>query len=155
MNERFGMFTVLITRIGRSIRHLKTEEMAEFQLKSTHLSCLYYLYSMGSLTAKELCELCAEDKSSVSRSLEYLEEHGYLVCVSKAKKRYNAGMELTDRGREVARALEDRIDRVLEQAGAGLPPEDRQILYRSLALIDANLQSVCEQCGHKSEELTT
>lgn len=155
MNERFGMFTVLITRIGRSIRRLKTEEMAEFHLKSAHLSCLYFLHSLGALTARELCDLCAEDKSSVSRSLEYLEENGYLVCVSKAKKRYNAQMELTDRGREVARALEERIDRVLEQASEGMTREDRQIMYRSLALIDVNLQKICEQYDHKSEDPTS
>lgn len=33
MEERFEAFTVLISRISRSIRRIKSEEMAEFQLK--------------------------------------------------------------------------------------------------------------------------
>ena len=149
MDERFGMFTVLITRIGRSIRRLKAEEMAEYRLKSSHLSCLYYLYHMEFLTARDLCELCAEDKASISRSLEYLESCGYLVCVSKQQKRYKAPLELTEKGREVAQALEERIDRILDQASLGLSREDRSVMYRSLALIDSNLQKLCEQYDEK------
>ena len=44
MIERFETFTVLITKISRSIRKIKTEEMAKFNLKSPHVSCLYYLF---------------------------------------------------------------------------------------------------------------
>ena len=43
MEERYKSFTVLISGISRSIRRIKTEEMAEFNLKSPHVSCLYYL----------------------------------------------------------------------------------------------------------------
>ena len=65
MEERFETFTVLIGRINRNIRRIKNQEMASFQLKSIHISCLYYLYSSGSLTAAELCERCEEDKAAV------------------------------------------------------------------------------------------
>ena len=43
MEERFGTFTILISKISRSIKRIKSEEMAEFQLKGPHVSCLYYL----------------------------------------------------------------------------------------------------------------
>ena len=42
MLDRFKTFTLLITNINRSIRKIKTEEMAEYNLKSIHISCLYY-----------------------------------------------------------------------------------------------------------------
>jgi len=44
MNNRFETFTLLITSINRSIRRIKTETMARYELKSPHVSCLYYLY---------------------------------------------------------------------------------------------------------------
>ena len=77
LEERFETFTVLIAKISRSIRRIKAEEMAEYDLKATHVKCLHYLYTVGELTAAELCERCEEDKAAISRSLEYLEAKGY------------------------------------------------------------------------------
>ena len=144
MQERFQMFTVLITKINRSIRRIKTEEMAEFDLKSPHVSCLYYLYKNACLTAKALCDICGEDKASVSRSLEFLEEKGFVVCGTSAKKRYKSPLTLTEKGKEVGGRLAKKIDAVLEKAGAGLSEEDRAIFYRCLGIICENLQQICD-----------
>ena len=76
MEERFKTFTVLIAKINRNIRKIKNREMVEYGLRSAHISCLYYLYSAEALTATELCELCEEDKATISRALVYLEENG-------------------------------------------------------------------------------
>ena len=81
MEERFEAFMVLISRISRSIRRIKSEEMAEFQLKGPHVSCLYYLSLADGLTAAALCERCDEDKAAVSRSLDYLEKGGYITAI--------------------------------------------------------------------------
>ena len=79
MTERFETFTVLMNRINRNIRKIKNREMAEYKLRSPHISCLYYLYTSGNLTATDLCEKCEEDKATISRSLDYLEKNGYLL----------------------------------------------------------------------------
>ena len=144
MQERFETFTVLIAKIHRSIYKIKTEEMAAFDLKSSHVSCLYYLYKAEALTAKELCDVCGEDKANVSRAVKYLEENGYLLCESSAAKRYQSALRLTEKGAKVGRHIADKIDRILAAASAGLTEEDRVVMYQSLALIDKNLQAVCE-----------
>lgn len=74
LKKRFETFTVLINRINRNIRKIKNQEMAEYNLWSTHISCLYYLYQSEGLTATDLCECCGEDKATISRSLDYLEK---------------------------------------------------------------------------------
>ena len=74
MKERFETFTVLINRISRNIRKIKNNEMAEYNLRSAHISCLYYLYSGKYVTATELCEKCEEDKAGISRGIDYLEK---------------------------------------------------------------------------------
>lgn len=144
MEERFKTFTVLISKISRSIKKIKTEEMVEFNLKSPHVSCLYYILKMNTLTATELCEICQEDKASVSRSIDYLEENGYIVCESVLKKRYKSNLYLTEKGREVAEQITIKIDRILDIASEGLTEENRIILYESLKLIDKNLDKFCE-----------
>lgn len=143
MKERFETFTVLMAKINRSIRKIKTEEMAEFNLKSPHVSCLYYLYRADSLTAKELCDICDEDKANISRSIDYLETNGYLTCISKTQKRYKSPLELTDKGREVGRRLAEKIESALATVGEGLSEENRAIMYQSLEIIADNLQKIC------------
>ena len=147
MEERFETFTVLINGISRSIHKLKTAEMAEFDLKSSHVSCLYYLFKQDSLTAKELCDICAEDKANISRSVKHLEEKGYLVCHSKTVKRYQSPLTLTDKGREVGAYIAEKIDSILAYVSEGINEEHRRIMYESLAKISENLRKICEHCG--------
>jgi len=142
MEERYKSFTVLISGISRSIRRIKTEEMAEFNLKSPHVSCLYYLFKEDSLTSRELCAICEEDKANISRSLKYLEQEGYITSSPRRRRRYHCILELTDKGREVASKLAMKIDSMLERASEGLSEADRVIMYRSLTLISNNLQKI-------------
>ena len=144
MQERFQTFTILIARLNRCIRKIKTEEMAELDLKSPHVSCLYYLYKADSLTSKELCDICEEDKANISRSIEFLEKNGYIVSRSKTEKRYKSPLILTEKGRETGAHIVRKIDAVLESVGEGVPEDQREIMYRSLSVICDNLQKICD-----------
>ncbi len=143
--ERFKTFTVLITKINRNIRRIKTEEMAEYNLKSPHVSCLYYLYREDGLTASELADICDEDKAAISRSIDYLETSGFLLCHSTAKKRYKARLELTDTGRDIARRITKKIDGVLDFVGKTMSDEERVSFYDKLVAISDNLEEFCEK----------
>ncbi len=142
MKERFETFTVLINRISRNIRKIKNQEMAEYNLRSAHISCLYYLYSAEGLTATDLCERCEEDKATISRSLDYLEKNGYLFCESKSAKRYKSPLALTDNGLAVAKKIADKINGVLDEISVGLTEEERIAFYRSLTIISDSLEAV-------------
>lgn len=144
MEHRFETFTLLISGINRCIRKIKSQEMAEFNLKSPHVSCLYYLYRTPSLTASELCEMCEEDKANVSRSIHYLEENGYLTCQSTSGKRYQCPITLTEEGRRVARHITDRVNAVLLGVGKDLSDQERDTLYHALDVIYGDLQELCK-----------
>lgn len=150
MQERFETFTVLINRISRSIRRIKNQEMAEYNLRSAHISCLYHLYLSGGLTATELCERCEEDKATISRALDYLESNGYLTCESSHAKRYKSPLLLTEKGVEVGQKIAYKIDRVLDQISAAMTEEQRLAFYRSLSLISSSLESVEVSGKHSS-----
>ncbi len=143
--ERFKTFTVLIAKINRNIRKIKNEEMAEFGLKSPHVSCLYYLYKEKSLTAKELSDVCDEDKGAISRSIDQLEKLGYLACASESKKRYKAPLVLTEDGRAVAKRIADKIDSVLDFVADALEEDERKRFYENLNSVCDNLQKFCEK----------
>ncbi len=145
MKERFETFTVLINRISRNIRKLKNLEMKEYNLKSAHISCLYYLYQSDGLTASELCERCEEDKATISRTLEYLEKNGYLRCETKSEKRYRSPLLLTEKGNTTAAKIAEKIDDVLEEIGESLTEEERAVFYRSLSIISEGLDKIVKE----------
>lgn len=147
MEERFETFTVLIAKINRNIRRIKTEEMSEMGLKSPHVSCLYYLFKAGALTSTELCDVCEEDKAAISRSVDYLEKQGFIGCESQAKKRYRARFFLTEKGKQAGKVIAEKIDSVLALTSEGLTEEKREIFYQSLTLISDNLQKICDKYG--------
>ena len=149
MKERFETFTVLINRISRNIRKIKNQEMAEYNLRSPHISCLYYLYMAGELTATELCERFVEDKSAISRALYYLEKNGFIVCESKSAKRYKSPLSLTEKGNDVGKRIADKIAGVLNEISDGLTEEERVAFYRSLAIISESLERVCKSSEDK------
>ena len=96
MKDRFETFTVLINKINRNITKIKNQEMTEYNLRSVHISVLYYLYSENSLTARELCDRCGEDKATISRAVDYLESGGYIEKNGDTEKKYRRPLFLTD-----------------------------------------------------------
>lgn len=149
MNEKYETFTRLLTSIIKGMQKIRTEEMASLGLKSSHFSCLYYLYQKKSLTAKELCDISDEDKANVSRAVKYLEENGYVTCYSRTLKRYQCPIRLTEKGREIGRQICERLDHVTEILGKGLSDEERAVLHKALGVIDGNLASFNERYDPK------
>ena len=154
MEERFETFTVLIGRINRNIRKIKNQEMASYQLRSIHISCLYYLYSTGSLTAAELCERCEEDKAAVSRALDYLEKEGYLEASDKNAKRYRHPLHLTEKGTQASSIITAKIDAVLEEINSSLTEQERLAFYRSLTAISNRLDAIADMPIHEPKGIT-
>ena len=117
MEDRFQLLTANIAKMSRYIKRIKSEEMADIEagLKGPHVSCLYYIYkSNGTMTAKEITEVCDEDKAAISRSLDTLEKDGYISCESKTEKRYKSPISLTEKGKDVAVKVVKKIDKIVE-----------------------------------------
>ena len=140
MDERFETFTVLINQISRSIRRIKAEQMESINLKGPHVSCLYYLSKNGPLTAAELCDRCEEDKAAVSRSLDYLEQNGYLQIPEG--KRYRRPLVLTQKGSAAGAEVSRRIDSIVALASCDVLEKDRLAMYRALSIISKNLEKI-------------
>lgn len=147
MKERFETFTVLINRISRNIRKIKNQEMSEYNLRSAHISCLYYIYTLNGVTATDLCEHCEEDKATVSRTIDYLETNGFVTHEVSTQKRYKNPLILTDKGREAGKKIADKINGVLDAIGDGLSEEERIAFYRSLSIISESLETVAKNNG--------
>ena len=144
MQERFERFTVLINRISRDIRKIKNQEMAAYHLRSAHVSCLYYMYSLDGVTAAELCEHCEEDKATISRALDYLESNGFICRASDHPKRYRSPLRLTEKGQEVGKRIAEKINAVLDTVSHTLTEDERAAFYRSLSAISRGLGAIAQ-----------
>ena len=151
MEERFKLFTVFMTKIRRSIQRIKTEEMAEYNLKSPHVSCLYYLYTYGNMTATELCEICDEDKAAISRTIAELEATGYVEAEdTDGKREYRTKLHLTKKGEGVTCILDTKIRNAVDLGGNGLTEEQRQTFYAVLDIISANLEKFTKEKNNEN-----
>ena len=138
MQERFETFTVLINRISRDIRKIKNQEMADYHLRSAHVSCLYYVYSLGSVTSAELCEHCEEDKAT----------NGFLLRDTGAK-RYKSPLLLTDKGRDAGKRIAEKIGGILETISHALTENERIEFYRCLSTISRSLEAIVQNSEEK------
>ena len=146
MQERFETFTVLINRISRDIRRIKNQEMAAYHLRSAHVSCLYYIYSLDGVTSAELCEHCEEDKATVSRALCYLEDNGFIYRNTDCSKRYKSPLYLTDKGQAAGKRIAEKISDVLDIIGCTLTKDERAAFYRTLSTISRILDDIARNC---------
>ena len=138
MNQRFQSFVTGITVCYKYIQRIKSMEMTELGLKGTHVMCLFFLYqNPEGLTAAKLCQLCAEDKAAISRTLAFLQQEGYLLSTGH---RYRAVLTLTEKGTQTAQQLEKLIGQWVGFGGDGLSEEDRATFYRVLEHIFCNLR---------------
>ncbi len=123
---------------------MKADAMAEYDLKSSHLCCIYYLRDGIARTAAQLARLADEDKANISRALGELEKRGLIIRERSEKGRLKRTVVLTGEGKEVAEFLEERIESTLIAVSDRIPEGEREIMYRTLATIDGRLRALSE-----------
>ncbi len=145
MVERFERFSFGIFEITRYWHKLASEEMAKYGLKGPHATYLTALYRFeDGITAPKLCELCGKDKADVSRMMSIMEKKGLVVKESVGKNMYRGLLKLTEKGRNAAKSVRERVALAVDLAGKGLSDDDRECFYKSLELICGNLRALSE-----------
>jgi len=145
MFHRFESFVTGITVCYKCIQRIKTMEMTEYGLKGAHAMCLFFLHhNPQGLTAAQLCQLCAEDKAAISRTLAILHEKEY---IHSDDKKYRALLFLTEEGGRIAREVDELIEQWVSFGSSGLTEKDRAAFYRALDVIAGNLKKSLDKAG--------
>lgn len=143
MVGRFEIFCTAISSIQRSIQKIERVEMAKYGLKGPHAQCMLAMdrHPEG-ITAARLCEICEKDKAAISRTVSELEQAGMVNRNDPEGKRYRSSLLLTEKGKEIARNVNELVYAAVMQASTGYGPEDRQIFVNVLSMIAGNLQKI-------------
>ena len=146
MLNRFSRFSLAIAEIDRCWHKLAAEEMAQYELNSPHAVYLTTLYKFEKgITAAKLGELCCKNKADVSRMVSILEKKGLVRKEAVGGNLYRAGLLLTEEGKQAAEHVQQRAALAVELAGFGMTDADREVFYRCLEQIAANLQTLCKE----------
>lgn len=144
MIERFEQFTTTITQIYKNLQKVKMQEMADLDLRGTHVMCLFQLNRhKDGLTVTQLSSLCGEDKAATSRTVSELIQKE-LVTTDTSKK-YRAPIMLTEKGQEAANHVDKMAAQAVQTCGQGLTDEERESFYRSLSIISENLKNYLDE----------
>lgn len=140
MIERFELFTTTIGQIYKNLQRIKMQEMAEFQLKGTHVMCLFELNrNKEGLTVTQLSNLCGEDKAAISRTVSDLIKRG--LVATDSEKKYRAPILLTPSGQTTADRIDEMVAEAVLAGSAGLDEQERSIFYKALTTISENLKN--------------
>ena len=141
MINRFDRFTSSVSSIMQSISRIKKTEMQRYGLRSGHVDCLRLLYEHPKgLTSRALSELSDMDKAAVSRYMDQLEEVGFAYIDEDEDKKYKRRWVLSERGMETGKDVDRKIEMAVSEVGDFLADEERELLYKMLEQIDANLK---------------
>ena len=146
MLNRFARFSLAISEIDRCWHKLAAEEMAKYELNSPHAVYLTTLYNFEEgITAAKLGELCCKNKADVSRMVAILEKKGLVRKETIGGNLYRAKLLLTEEGKQAAEHVQQRAAVAVELAGSGMTDEEREVFYRCLERITANLQALSKE----------
>lgn len=145
MISRFEQFCTAISSIQHSIAKIERVEMEKYGLKGPHAQCLLVMgRSPEGITATELGESCEKDKAAISRTLSELEAAGMITRIDPRGKRYRSQLYLTEKGRAVAKQVDDRVHQAVSLVSQGYDVETREIFVQVLNMIATNLQDLCK-----------
>lgn len=140
MIDRFEIFTTTITQIYKNLQRVKMLEMADHELRGTHVMCLFELNRHpDGLTVTQLSTLCGEDKAATSRTVAELMQKKLIIADST--KKYRSPIVLTQDGMKVATQIDAQATQAVETIGKGLTDEERETFYHVLTTISDNLKN--------------
>ena len=143
MVSRYEKLSSALSEISRIIQKLSSQEMGEFGLKGSFAKYLLVLKRHpDGITATAICDICERNKADVSRALCEMWDLGLVERMGKGS--YRAKLVLTPRGREIADKLQTRANDFISYVGKDIDDNEREIFYRSLESITANLEAIEE-----------
>ena len=131
-----GLAAALRISVARLNRRLRSERDPDNELSLGQLSVLGALFRNGACSIGELAAHERVQPPSMTRTVNCLEEGGYVERRAHATDRRQVVVALADKGRETLTADRRRRDAWLAQRLRELTPEERLLLRRAAPLIE-------------------
>ncbi|HWD78294.1 MAG TPA: MarR family transcriptional regulator, partial [Kribbella sp.] len=128
----------------RAARKAVAEELAGTELHTGQELVLAKLLHHGSLPVARLAKVLDVEVPTATKTTQRMEAAGLVRRVKSATDARQVGIELTDRGVELAHTIQEVYDRAGRRALANLSPEDRRIVRNLLWKITSTLEDLTD-----------
>jgi len=152
MEDRYIKFSLTVEQLAKNLQKLKNARMAEFGLRSVHVTCIVRLgQTVEGLTSAQLSEACDVDKSLVSRVIGELQEKGF-VTYEVCDKIYRRRIQLTESGMEVFYSLRHIIYEAVDAVRGTISDRDVEVFYSVLNYFDRNICELIKEKKTKAKQ---
>ena len=134
------VFFWLTQVIGARDREL-SQGLREFGLRVPEWRALAALYARQRSTMSEIADLATIDRTTLTRTIDRMEEAGWLTRLADADDMRVTRLALTAAGRKMFERVWPTVERLNELAIAGLPKSEIQLLQKILERMRANLEA--------------
>lgn len=124
-------FRMATFRLARRLR----SERADDRMSDGQFAVLAALSAHGSHTLGELADRERVSAPSMNRTVNCLEESGYVTRTPDADDRRKVNIGMTDAGREIVTETVRRRDSWLEKVLVSLAPADREVLAQAAVIM--------------------
>jgi len=131
-----GLAAALRVSVARLTRRLRSERDPRNELSIGQLSVLGALYRNGECSIGELASHERVQPPSMTRTVNCLEESGYVVRRPHETDRRQVVIELADKGTTTLEADRRRRDAWLAQRLRELTPEERSVLRQAAPILE-------------------
>jgi DNA-binding MarR family transcriptional regulator len=128
----------------RATRKAIAEELAGTVLHTGQELVLAKLLHHGSLPVARLAKVLDVEVPTATKTTQRMEAAGLVRRVKSTTDARQVGIELTDRGVELAHTVQEIYDRAGRRALAQLTPEDRRLLRNLLWTITGTLEDLTQ-----------
>lgn len=134
------VFFWLTQVIGARDREL-AQGLREFGLRVPEWRALAALYARERCTMSELADLASIDRTTLTRTVDRMEEAGWLTRLTDAEDMRVTRLALTAAGRKMFERIWPTVQRLNDLAIAGVPRAEIQLLHKILGRMRANLEA--------------
>jgi DNA-binding MarR family transcriptional regulator len=140
------VFYWLTQVIGARDREL-TQGLRDFGLRVPEWRALAALYARQRCTMSELADLATIDRTTLTRTVDRMQDAGWLSRLADGDDMRVTRLELTAAGRKLFDKVWPTAQRLNEFALAGLPKSEIQHLHKTLERMRSNLEAYVSEGG--------
>lgn len=143
--EKYIRFNLTVSNIEKALQKYKNSNLAEYNLRSTHMLCLVSLKYGEAMTAADLADVCAVNKALISRVTADLFDMGYIEYTADSiNKKYKKKITLTESGLNVTDEIAEKITSAVTSVSGQISETRLAVFYDVLFTIEKNLTNLAK-----------
>ncbi len=131
----------------RKVLHEHDISGLNLDINKTQTKIIMFVYENSEKSMSEISLMTGLEKSSFTRSVDYLVKNGFLLKNSPEKDRRKIHLSLTDKGISAARLIKNDLDIYFESLLAGFSGNEKTEFFESMNTVLKYINQIL--AGHK------